>query len=82
MNVVKEGVLGEAISKALANGWDRYSNKCCEYDKSKIRYYDIIYNHDFAKALWGEKPLGWRYHLQMMVVADDPIEYLGEHLDA
>lgn len=22
----------------------------------------------------------WRYHLQMMVLADDPIKYLGEHL--
>lgn len=26
--------------------------------------------------------LSWKYHLQQMVVADDPIAYLGEHLDA
>lgn len=58
----------------------------------------IIFNHDFAKALWGENPKTWvhseyskisdshyinwwQYHLQQMVIADDPIAYLGEHLD-
>lgn len=63
---------------------------------------DIIFNHDFAKTLWGhelyvwkEEPedynndqspshdvyrLGWQYHLQQMVVADDPIKYLGENI--
>lgn len=74
----------------------------------------IIFNHDFAKALWGDgKTVGqdenyksdeldndivfsqelwqaddgltfhgklWQYHLQQMVVADDPIKYLGENL--
>lgn len=55
----------------------------------------IIFNHDFAKALWGEcttwvrsksgrvthLPLdGWQYHLQQMVIADDPIKYLGENI--
>lgn len=60
----------------------------------------IIFNHEFAKALWGEqKPLEngeypptvimykgkpvwhpWSYHLQRMVIADDPIKYLGENL--
>lgn len=60
----------------------------------------IIYNHDFAKALWGveevdhfdlvdldnggktstvTKPI-WHYHLQKMVVADDPIGYLRDNL--
>lgn len=51
----------------------------------------VIYDHDFAKALWGE--LGgwelcgsyepgklWECRLQEMVVADDPIAYLAEHL--
>lgn len=59
----------------------------------------VIYNHDFAKALWGdglvngkvpfnvslglERPgntVAWEYHLQMMVIADDPIWYLGNNL--
>lgn len=57
---------------------------------------DLIFNHDFVKALWGvthpdkQALLGdgvgdlgqpeWQYHLQQMVIADDPIAYLGEHL--
>lgn len=53
----------------------------------------IIFNHDFAKALWGEEiahretePFeyseteAWKYHLQQMVIADDPIAYLGDNL--
>lgn len=55
----------------------------------------IIYNHDFAKALWGEglalskswvtenKPSGvklWQWRLAQMVVAEDAIAYLGEHI--
>lgn len=64
---------------------------------------EFIFNHDFAKALWGEheyvvkertaenglplpprwdeKYLGWQYHLQQMVIADDPIQYLRSHLE-
>lgn len=63
----------------------------------------IIFNHDFAKALWGHAhhykcdyeplPTGsgdwagmtdtisvWEFHLQQMVIADDPIKYLEKHL--
>ena len=62
----------------------------------------IMFNHDFAKALWGDKRINaerhieasgyapmklletlpaWQYHLQMMVISEDPIKYLGENLD-
>ena len=67
-----------------------------EYLSSHTDTRDIIYNHDFAKALWGESKatatqesptrirlgydLGWKRHLQNMVVADDPIAYLGENI--
>lgn len=65
----------------------------------------VIYSHDFARALWGERlrdartgnklvekklPEGvveahfaipaWQYHLQQMVVAEDPIKYLGGNI--
>jgi len=66
----------------------------------------IIFNHDFAKALWpatveidtepeyaeGDQEIGgipwnthetveaWSYHLQQMVLAEDPIKYLGENI--
>lgn len=56
--------------------------------------YDFIYRHDFAKALWGETwpsqnnnedtsapaLTPWQHLLQQMVIADDPIQYLGEHI--
>jgi hypothetical protein len=56
--------------------------------------YGIIFDHDFAKSLWGEdrtdlpygtakiglyRPL-WQMHLQQMVIAEDPITYLSDHL--
>lgn len=48
----------------------------------------IIFSHDFAKALWGESTQqaygpdfdGWQYHLQQMVIDDDPIKHLGENI--
>lgn len=69
------------------------------YKKNKVYYhtfwntYKLIFNHNFAKALWGEvstvhypdvehigTPLPlWQYHLQMMVIADDPVQYLEEN---
>lgn len=52
--------------------------------------------HDFAKALWGKNPMwsndpmgayndspkeeNWQHHLQQMVIAEDPIKYLGENI--
>lgn len=57
---------------------------------------DVIFNHDFAKALWGNNeddrmtiigetdwrkwPLPWQYHLQQIVIAEDPIKYLEENM--
>lgn len=52
----------------------------------------LIFNHDFAKTLWhgtihpNKSPTKnnpvelWQYHLQQMVIADDPIKYLGENI--
>jgi hypothetical protein len=49
----------------------------------------VIFNQDFARALWGEPTLidydhgpqdGWQHHLQEMVIASDPIKYLGENI--
>lgn len=56
----------------------------------------LLTKDDFmvAKALWGEtkyylddhrrEPIkkGWKYHLQKMVIADDPIEYLKATMEA
>lgn len=54
--------------------------------------YGIIFKHSFAKALWGEEPISvhintaqmggdvtlpaYKYHLQQMVIEENPIRYL------
>jgi hypothetical protein len=77
--------------------WEWFSNE------------QLIFNHDFAKALWGDEEKdchcvvcgttwshlldcpyrssgrnlwldAYKYHLQQMVIADDPIKYLGDNL--
>jgi hypothetical protein len=109
-------ILTKAIQKAKNGGWefetivpwrDGYGVKKLR-SLQHLKEFDvehIIYNHDFAKALWGEpKPMtteearasgyiggggqlctprnaGWKYHLQKMVIANDPIKYLGDYLD-
>lgn len=97
-------ILTKAIEKAIAGGWVRKrplpnlgpDNLAYDALKFGIPYANtIIFNHDFAKALWGEdtrkitvtldthnvrqevKTAYWQYHLQQMVIAEDPIEYLG-----
>lgn len=42
-----------------------------------LNIHELIFNHEFAKTFWGEH--NWKYHLQQMVLADDPVIYLGEH---
>ena len=94
MTKAKE-ILTKAIEKAVTGGWD-YNDK--DYNVEAINFFDneqysfeaIIFNHDFAKALWGEKPntpylkaasyIPWKYHLRRMVLANDPIKYLGANL--
>lgn len=111
-------ILEKAIEKAEKNGWAKnYKIKMTWLNDDGTRritakitiddwdtYAPIIFNHDFAKALWGEelhqeifivpkelnkrfagtkdldiKPT-WMYHLQQMVIAEDPVQYLGENL--
>jgi len=52
----------------------------------------LIYSHAFAKAFFGEEICDevitgqeeggylWQYHLQQMVISDDPIRYLEQYL--
>lgn len=56
----------------------------------------LIFSHDFAKAFWNGIPeigiatdefqtqlgkLGWQYHLQQMVLEEDPLSYLAKFLE-
>lgn len=78
--MTNQEILTKAIEKAMQSG--------------QISAEELIFNHDFAKALWPgwdltpenakligkpPRPVFHRY-LQEMVIADDPIKYLGEHL--
>lgn len=87
-------ILELAIRKAIKNGWqEEHWLKVLRVNNfGDVPIYQIIFNQDFAKALWGEEvveadayadmgqpqmaPQAWQYHLQQMVIADDPIKYL------
>lgn len=103
-------ILEEAIQKAVAGGWVNeddtkpitlpdtghvfLTHGLLDMPHIFFEVAELIFNPDFAKALWGEEwahklidnvPLGrsnpaWQYHLQQMVIANDPIRYLGENI--
>ncbi len=102
-------VLERAIQKAIDGGWDmKYrGSSLWNVRELSVTIADyplhnspeaLLFNHDFAKALWGEDLVqnldyrqsitsdvawvfpAWQYHLQQMVIADDPIKYLGENI--
>ena len=98
-------ILEKAIQKAIDGGYnlDKFfvqdaSRIICSYSDLHIClcYEQIIYQHSFAKALWGETTeyeipsvaegkhnwvkVAWQYHLQQMVISEDPIQYLGENI--
>ncbi len=106
--------LERAIQKAIASGWNRvgltdegemhFTDGGIVVDwlrggRDFVATETIIFNHDFAKALWGEEEVttawelkdggerilnalltAYKHHLMQMVVADDPIKYLGENI--
>jgi len=51
---------------------------------------ELIFDHDFAKAFWGEEihhghgfnneTTNWQYHLQQMVLEEEPLKYLEKFL--
>jgi hypothetical protein len=54
----------------------------------QIPIYEILFNHDFAKCLWGTKTVlsrdnnytmieTWQYHLQKMAIAENPLDYIN-----
>lgn len=98
-------ILEKAVSRAIDAGWE-YDELTTGSAKDKGRYVlklskpsqirGLIFNHDFAKALWGESEdyqlpgmdenvwiaglPKYKWHLQQMVIADDPIKYLGKNI--
>jgi hypothetical protein len=105
-------ILVKSIKRVRSRGWraptiypPRMTAEGLASTLQVIGLRDIIFSHDFAKALWGEEQFGypectqipfetvgasgydveylgkkWQYHLQQMVIADDPIKYLEKNL--
>lgn len=117
--MTNQQILEQAIQKAIDNGWSSWFEWPYSYytDEDGLGYdteygyvnevstKEIIFNADFAKAIWGEwkndvackvckfqhalydeNQFGlelddpWKYHLQQMVISEDPIKYLGENI--
>lgn len=112
--MTNEEILRAAIEKAVMNGWEpinielmrKYESVDLPEVLSKtVDYRRFIFDHDFAKAFWGEElvcaedsPLhmaedseckyceyprvveAWQYHLQQMVLEEDPIKYLEQFI--
>lgn len=111
-----KAILERAIRKAIDGGWQPPYEHFTVYvprlnwiefhnlpkaNHVSMEPYTLIFNHDFAKALWGldrlrsggfgetyydayqnfpDKLPNYKFHLQQMVIADDPIKYLGANL--
>lgn len=102
-------ILSKSIEQAIAGGWDMKTLVGQTWIAPDVATgyqfrtgNDFIFNHDFAKALWGEEKCPfqilndkfeafgvehetyywpkWKIMLQGMVLADDPIAYLEEHM--
>ena len=108
-------LVNNTANTVTLKGWVEYVDEGGNSDESqteiRFHYKELIFNHDFAKALWPWDdtikcpycgicltgslmhprpcPFGvaevfaqpmWQYHLQQMVVADDPIQYLADHI--
>lgn len=90
-------ILLDAIQKAIDNGWANGEVALgfvrTNWDGKVSRVRTILFDPEFAKALWGGKTPQtltnkagqtfeyeyWQYQLMQMVIADDPIKYLGGH---
>lgn len=96
-------ILEKAIRKAIEhgwqdNGWLSFVNKTILGEGDSLEVSSLIFNHDFAKSLWGDFPTPifspadpnlatnnyfipkWQSRLMQMVIAEDPIKYLGENM--
>jgi hypothetical protein len=96
--VKNKEILEKAIQKAIDGGWNMGMVDWPRYLSVGGNPKELIFQHDFAKALWGERDHAclmdytedhehccesvneYEYHFQQMVIADDPIKYLGENI--
>jgi len=93
--MTNENILFLAIRKAERNGYvnDMIVHPVTEVQADEIfnhfQELQLIFSHDFCKAFFGtyvidlthtcEIPI-WKYHLQLMVVEENPLSYLEKFL--
>ena len=98
-------ILQKSIQLAIDGGWAGTESLtptgwlvCVRDYQKEVNFNAFIFNHEFAKALWGEELCyvalpgqsgekrkevqipKWQAQLQQMVIADDPLKYLGDNL--
>ena len=95
--MTNEQILRKAIEKAIKNGFiedmnevERVSKELKDYPIiTKAAVYLTIFNHDFAKAFWGEEEImqderftmpKWKVELQTMVLEKEPLKYIEKFL--
>src|SRR6266550_4112447 len=102
--MIKKDILQRVLDQASRHGWKVPNMDGYTVDSSgnllfaakggvfvPLSIYQILYSHDFAKALWGdhcgydgcydcEEYPYWKQNLQCMVVEDE-FKYLEEYLD-
>jgi len=80
-------IIKKVIKKVVKNGWE---NKIAQWlwDNGKISLEEIVFDHKFAQAFWGNNKIEdlslrtstvqfwWQYHLQRMVISENPLDYL------
>lgn len=84
--MTNQQILTKVIGKAIEGGWVIRSVTWIYKDSADEWLFindgsveKLIFNHEFARALWGERELAM-FHLQQMVIKDDPIKYLGKNI--
>lgn len=92
--MTNQQILKKAIKKAIGGGYNGKLPVASDSPSHEWHPYGLIFNHDFARALWGEdmenytfrqKAFGsyrpaWQGHLMQMVIAEDPIKYLEQNI--
>lgn len=87
------------IEHAIEHGWNRREPNGAEivdalthYPLLEVCAYDIIFNHNFLKAVFGEEEMYydivwheakipvWKMHAMKMVINQDPIEYVYSYV--
>jgi hypothetical protein len=96
--MTRQQKLTKLIEIAVDNGWEVWptlENGLGGYDPyyEYECFYEIIFSHDFAKAIWGEECAfcptrghapcvpNWKHHLREAVIDKDPLEYYHRNYD-